>query len=125
MRFETHQLKVLKWLGFSELKVLRVSTQLTLNTFHLAGVGEKTNVTKGVLRLTELLSNTKNPKQPMCIIYLESKYRYDLDLLLRQEILNPIQLETYLRVKYLLRPINNLDNMLSKIKKLCNLSNIQ
>ena len=56
------------------------STQLTLNTFHLAGVGEKSNVTRGVPRLHELISNTKNPKQPMCVIYLDKKHRSDIDL---------------------------------------------
>jgi DNA-directed RNA polymerase beta' subunit len=33
-----------------------ISTQLTLNTFHYAGVGEKSNVTAGVPRLEELLN---------------------------------------------------------------------
>ena len=56
------------------------STQLTLNTFHLAGVGEKSNVTRGVPRLHELLSNTKNPKQPSCNIFLEEDYKYDIDM---------------------------------------------
>ena len=40
------------------------STQLTLNTFHLAGVGDKGKVTQGVPRLNELLKVTKKPKQP-------------------------------------------------------------
>ncbi len=38
------------------------ATQLTLNTFHLAGVAAKSNVTRGVPRLKELLKATKNPK---------------------------------------------------------------
>jgi DNA-directed RNA polymerase II subunit RPB1 len=38
------------------------STQLTLNTFHLAGVAAKSNVTRGVPRLKELLKATRNPK---------------------------------------------------------------
>jgi DNA-directed RNA polymerase II subunit RPB1 len=38
------------------------ATQLTLNTFHLAGVAAKSNVTRGVPRLKELLKATRNPK---------------------------------------------------------------
>lgn len=38
------------------------STQMTLNTFHLAGVASKSNVTRGVPRLKELLKVTQNPK---------------------------------------------------------------
>jgi len=34
----------------------------TLNTFHLAGVAAKSNMTRGVPRLKELLKATKNPK---------------------------------------------------------------
>jgi DNA-directed RNA polymerase subunit A" len=34
----------------------------TLNTFHLAGVAAKSNVTRGVPRLKELLKATRNPK---------------------------------------------------------------
>lgn len=50
------------------------------DTFHAAGVGEKSNVTRGVPRLHELLSNTKNPKQPMCNIFLDKKHRHDLEM---------------------------------------------
>lgn len=38
-------------------------TQLTLNTFHLAGVGSKSNVTRGVPRLQELFHMSKAPKK--------------------------------------------------------------
>ena len=38
------------------------ATQMTLNTFHLAGVAAKSNMTRGVPRLKELLKATKNPK---------------------------------------------------------------
>jgi DNA-directed RNA polymerase II subunit RPB1 len=38
------------------------ATQMTLNTFHLAGVAAKSNMTRGVPRLKELLTATKNPK---------------------------------------------------------------
>jgi len=46
------------------------TTQLTLNTFHLAGVSTKSNVTRGVPRIEEILRLTKNPKNPSLTIYL-------------------------------------------------------
>lgn len=53
------------------------------DTFHLAGVGEKSNVTRGVPRLHELLSNTKNPKQPMCNIFLDKSHRHELEMAIK------------------------------------------
>ena len=46
------------------------TTQLTLNTFHSAGTA-KANATAGVPRIVELLSATKNPKNPSNVIYLD------------------------------------------------------
>jgi len=40
------------------------ATQMTLNTFHLAGVSQKSNVTRGVPRLKEILHLSKNLKNP-------------------------------------------------------------
>ena len=51
------------------------STQMTLNTFHLAGVAAKSNVTRGVPRLKELLKVTQNPKATSLTIYLKPEYR--------------------------------------------------
>jgi len=47
------------------------ATQMTLNTFHYAGVSSKSNVTRGVPRLKELLNCTKNIKNPSLTIYLK------------------------------------------------------
>ena len=47
------------------------TTQLTLNTFHLAGVSSKSNVTRGVPRIEEILRLTKNPKNPSLTIHLK------------------------------------------------------
>ena len=47
------------------------TTQLTLNTFHLAGVASKSNVTRGVPRIEEILRLTKNPKHPSLTIHLK------------------------------------------------------
>ena len=46
------------------------TTQMTLNTFHFAGVASKSNVTRGLPRIEEILSLSENPKNPSCTIYL-------------------------------------------------------
>jgi DNA-directed RNA polymerase II subunit RPB1 len=51
------------------------STQMTLNTFHLAGVAAKSNVTRGVPRLKELLKVTQNPKAISLTVTLKPEYR--------------------------------------------------
>ena len=51
------------------------STQMTLNTFHLAGVAAKSNVTRGVPRLKELLKVTPNPKAVSLTISLKPEFR--------------------------------------------------
>ena len=52
------------------------STQMTLNTFHFAGVASKSSVNQGVPRLEELLSVTENLKGPMNTIVLKEPYCY-------------------------------------------------
>jgi DNA-directed RNA polymerase II subunit RPB1 len=47
------------------------TTQLTLNTFHFAGVSSKSNVTRGVPRIEEILSLSSEPKNPSLTIYLK------------------------------------------------------
>ncbi len=51
------------------------ATQLTLNTFHLSGVSAKSNVTRGVPRLKELLKATKNPKAVELTVGLRADLR--------------------------------------------------
>jgi DNA-directed RNA polymerase II subunit RPB1 len=48
-----------------------VSTQMTLNTFHFAGVSSKSNVTRGVPRIEEILDLSEEPKNPSLTIYLK------------------------------------------------------
>jgi DNA-directed RNA polymerase II subunit RPB1 len=48
-----------------------VSTQMTLNTFHFAGVSSKSNVTRGVPRIEEILDLSASPKNPSLTIYLK------------------------------------------------------
>ncbi len=55
------------------------TTQMTLNTFHFAGVSSKSNVTRGVPRIEELLTLTKKPKNPSLTIYLDKKTSLDIN----------------------------------------------
>lgn len=55
------------------------TTQMTLNTFHNAGVAAK-NVTLGVPRLTEIINIAKNIKTPSLTIYLMPEAAQDQDL---------------------------------------------
>jgi DNA-directed RNA polymerase II subunit RPB1 len=48
-------------------------TQMTLNTFHFAGVSSKSNVTRGVPRLEEVLTLSSEPKNPLLSVYLNSE----------------------------------------------------
>jgi len=50
------------------------ATQMTLNTFHFAGVSSK-NVTLGVPRLKEVINVAKQIQTPMVSIYLQGKKR--------------------------------------------------
>ena len=47
------------------------TTQMTLNTFHFAGVASKSNVTRGVPRIEEILSLSAHPKKPSTTIFLK------------------------------------------------------
>ena len=66
------------------------ATQMTLNTFHFAGVSSKSNVTRGVPRLKELLHISKNQKSPSTTIYLDKSCKYDKSV--ANDILNNIEL---------------------------------
>jgi len=51
----------------------------TLNTFHFAGVASKSNATRGVPRVEEILSLSENPKKPSVTIYLKESERSDIE----------------------------------------------
>ena len=55
------------------------TTQMTLNTFHFAGVASKSNVTRGVPRIEEILSLSENPKNPSITIRLNKDEETDLN----------------------------------------------
>ena len=77
------------------------ATQMTLNTFHFAGVSSKSNVTRGVPRLKELLHISKNQKSPSTTIYLEKDFKYDKAK--ANDILNDIELTS---AKSIIKSIN-------------------
>ncbi len=54
-------------------------TQMTLNTFHFAGVAEM-NVTTGLPRIIEILDGSKSLSTPMMEIYLKSPYNKGKDI---------------------------------------------
>ena len=51
-------------------------TQMTMNTFHYAGVAE-IDVTQGLPRLIELVDARKEPDTPMMTVYLDDEYAED------------------------------------------------
>ncbi|WP_297488138.1 DNA-directed RNA polymerase subunit A'' [Thermococcus sp.] len=54
------------------------STQMTLNTFHYAGVAE-INVTLGLPRIIEIVDARKNPSTPIMTVYLDEEHRADME----------------------------------------------
>jgi DNA-directed RNA polymerase II subunit RPB1 len=56
------------------------ATQMTLNTFHQAGVAAKSAMTRGVPRLNELLKVTRNPKVTSLTISLKPAFRENKDM---------------------------------------------
>jgi DNA-directed RNA polymerase II subunit RPB1 len=55
------------------------ATQMTLNTFHYAGVSAK-NVTLGVPRLKEIINVAKTPKTPGLTVYLQEEVSSDKNI---------------------------------------------
>jgi DNA-directed RNA polymerase II subunit RPB1 len=55
------------------------TTQMTLNTFHFAGVASKSNVTRGVPRIEEILSLSASIKNPSLTVYLKQDEQTDKD----------------------------------------------
>ncbi|MCX6661975.1 MAG: DNA-directed RNA polymerase subunit A'' [Euryarchaeota archaeon] len=64
-------------------------TQMTMRTFHYAGVAE-INVTLGLPRLIEIVDARSSPSTPMMNIYLRDEYRVNPDL--AKEIANKIEI---------------------------------
>jgi len=70
------------------------ATQMTLNTFHLSGVASASKAVRGVPRMKELMSVTKNIKTPSMNIFLKDGYNGDDKK--STEVLNKVQ-TTYFR----------------------------
>ena len=78
------------------------ATQMTLNTFHLAGVAAKSGMTRGVPRLKEVFKVTKSPKATSLSIFLKPEFReskekarevaQDLELTMLRDIVTTIGL---------------------------------
>ena len=49
-------------------------TQMTLNTFHFAGIGSKSEVVRGVPRIEELMGASDDIKTPSLTVYLKEEY---------------------------------------------------
>ncbi|MCH1771823.1 MULTISPECIES: DNA-directed RNA polymerase subunit A'' [Metallosphaera] len=75
-------------------------TQMTLRTFHFAGVREL-NVTLGLPRLIEIVDARKVPSTPMMTIYLNEEYAKDRDMAL--EVARRIE---YTRVEHVVETVN-------------------
>jgi len=69
-------------------------TQLTLNTFHLSGVASASKAVRGVPRIKELLSVSKNMKAPSCTVYMKKKFAKEYAN--AEHLLNSIEL-TYIK----------------------------
>jgi hypothetical protein len=50
---------------------------LEIDTFHFAGVSSKSNVTRGVPRIEEILSLSSDPKNPSLTVYLKEEDETD------------------------------------------------
>lgn len=83
-------------------------TQMTLNTFHFAGVAEM-NVTTGLPRLIEILDASASPKTPTMEIYLKEPYNKGQDI---KKIALSIR-ETYLKEVIVEFSINVMESEIS------------
>ncbi len=78
-RYEQTRIDPLEPVGtVSAQSIGEPGTQMTMNTFHYAGVAE-IDVTQGLPRLIELVDARKEPDTPMMTVYLEDEYAGDRD----------------------------------------------
>ena len=76
-RFKAHRVQPGETVGaLAAQSIGEPATQMTLNTFHYAGVSSK-NVTLGVPRLKEIINVSKKPKTPSLTVYLKESSRND------------------------------------------------
>lgn len=80
-------------------------TQMTMRTFHYAGVAE-INVTLGLPRLIEIVDARKEPSTPMMNIYLEDPYRQKQEW--AKKIANKIEVTNLINIGDVETDINNM-----------------
>lgn len=74
-RFDTSRVNPGEMVGSLAAQSLgEPATQMTLNTFHFAGISAK-NVTLGVPRFREIINVASNIKTPSLKIFLKEKYK--------------------------------------------------
>ncbi len=71
-------------------------TQMTLNTFHFAGVSEF-NVTVGLPRIIEILDGRKNIATPMMEIFLKPPYSHGKDIKVLAESIKQTQFRDFIK----------------------------
>jgi len=86
------------------------ATQMTLNTFHFAGVSAKSNVTRGIPRLTELLHVSKNIKSPNTTISIYPEYNTDNKLSYVKNKLESVKMKDVLLSSSIYYDPGNSDN---------------
>jgi len=89
-------------------------TQMTMRTFHYAGVAE-INVTLGLPRLIEIVDARSAPSTPMMNIYLRDEYRLNPDL--AKEVANQIEITKLNDVADIGADLTNLTIIISPDKK--------
>jgi DNA-directed RNA polymerase beta' subunit len=62
------------------------------DTFHFAGISAKSAVTRGLPRLKEIISNSKNMKSPSITVHLDEEHQSDKEK--AKQILNNIEITT-------------------------------
>jgi DNA-directed RNA polymerase beta' subunit len=65
---------------------------LNYDTFHFAGISAKSAVTRGLPRLKEIISVSKNIKSPQMTVYLEEPYGFEKER--AKSVLNTIEITT-------------------------------
>jgi intein/homing endonuclease len=65
---------------------------LAYDTFHFAGISAKSAVTRGLPRLKEIISVSKNIKSPQMTVFLDEPYRFEKEQ--AKSVLNTIEITT-------------------------------
>ena len=67
-------------------------TQMTLNTFHFAGVSSKSQVVRGVPRIKEIINASKDIKSPVLTVFLKPEYAQKKEK--ASSVLNSLEITT-------------------------------